>query len=376
MLHALSFALSIGCASSEPASPAEAPLDADDAGSPADAGAGAPNECSDTSFDACRYQGSVHTVRQLDAGTVHDPLLDRDNPIVVRAPGDAPGPFPVVVFSHGGELDDRGHLLSQVWGETIASFGYVVIHVGHTVPSRAETRRMCRLASVPIAECTNATFAVDAVARPRDVIAILDDLPRIASLLAADGGPAIDAERIAVAGWSAGSTTGLGLAGSVREISPTVTRFRIVDERPLAFIALSPQGPGFAAYFETETENSWQEIDRPVLVATGDNDINPSNDGLFGIIRREAYEDLPGGGLDQHLLYSHLAEGVGRHGTYNLGDLGSADPDLSRLSLALVSTAAAFLDAELRDDADAIAYLASSQPAVLAGAAHTEWVVK
>ena len=72
------------------------------------------------------------------------------------------------------------------------------------------------------------------------------------------------------------------------------------------------------------------------------------------------------------LLYSNLPIGVGGHGTFNL-----RKPELARracrATVALDCVVrACFLDAYLRDDADAKAWLASGNAEVLAGEA--DWV--
>ncbi|MEJ7596674.1 MAG: hypothetical protein WKG01_02090 [Kofleriaceae bacterium] len=330
--------------------------------------------CNDLDGAGCEYASPAHPVAMIEGYTVEDPILVRANPILLRYPTDATGPLPIVVWSHGGDFDNNGHHLNDAWGETIAAAGWAVIHVAHTVPDATQIRAMCIHAGVSMAECTASTFQPASVARPRDVIALLDDLPAITARLRDLTGIEIDATRVVVAGWSAGSQAPLVLAGAVRTITPSLTRFAFSDPRPLAAIALSPQGPEFSGFFETATDNSWSAIGKPVLVMTGDNDLNPSNPTLSGGIRRRAFDDLTGGRLDQHLLYSPLPDGVGGHNTYNLGDAASDDVQLVRLSSALSSTLRAFLDRSIGDPAGA-AYLASDLPARLAGSA-TEWSSK
>lgn len=329
--------------------------------------------CNDADGVGCEYPFEAYVAGHLDGESVTDVANGRTNPITIRYPIGATGPRPVILWSHGGGLGDGGDLLSREWGDGFAEAGWVVIHVAHTNVTGAQVRSMCRFAHVPDPECTAGALQAEVLARPRDLIAILDDLPRLATVVHDRTGVDLAPERVIVAGWSAGSQGPLVLAGAMRAITPTLTHFQMPDPRPMAVIAISPQGPGFSGFFENGADTSWSQITRPVLVMTGDNDIKEVNPDLLGTIRRRAWDNLPGGNGDQHLLYSHIPAGIGEHGTYNLGDQGSDDPALVRLSAALLSTARAFVDA-VDGSTTAADYLGTQLPRRLAGDA--EWSTK
>ncbi len=323
-----------------------------------------------TDLATCEYVGKQLPIVERGAGTFTDPMTGRVLPLYVRFPM-GPGPYPVVIWSHGGDLNDTGHLLNDEWSRTIAANGYIVLHLAHVTLTQQTGMALCTLASVPMNECsygvepTNAESPFITIARPRDIIALLDQLPTLATALANAGGPTADTSKVVVAGWSGGSRAPLALFGAVRTLTPSVPRFAMTDPRPIAALTLSPAGGGFFGYFSTGTETSWQGVRGPVLVMTGQNDIKPDPPGLTGAIRRQAYDHQPADGK-RRLLYSNLPEGVGSHDTFNLGDLHSNDERLSRLSRALVSTALAYLDSVVLDDPDATAWLASDSASTLA----------
>ena len=64
--------------------------------------------------------------------------------------------------------------------------------------------------------------------------------------------------------------------------------------------------------------------------------------------------------------------GVGGYDAFNLADAASSDQRLSRLSRALRSSVLAFLDANIKSDATAKDWLATSNAKVLAGEADWE----
>jgi predicted dienelactone hydrolase len=63
----------------------------------------------------------------IEGLALHDEARHRDIPLKIHLP-DAPGPFPVIVFSHGAlaSKDDYAGL-ARYW----ASFGYVSVHPSH-----------------------------------------------------------------------------------------------------------------------------------------------------------------------------------------------------------------------------------------------------
>ncbi|MFK7984778.1 MAG: alpha/beta hydrolase family protein [Sandaracinaceae bacterium] len=354
----------------------EAPVDggAADGGRVGDGGPSDPGAaCREDALGACEYRPRQHTTDQVDGVMVDNPAYGRRFPITVRFPTDAEGPIPVIVASHGGTFNDMGHELLGTWGDTLASAGFGVIHIAHVEFGTPDATRLCEDLGIPEAECVaDGSYNPGVVFKPSDGVAVLDALEDIAAMLEDARGVRLDPSRVATLGWSGGTQVGLTLLGAERDVSPSV-RHTAADDRIAGAMALSPHGPGFSGYFASGSETSMDAVTRPILIATGDHDFKEGNPELLPSIRRQTFDNLPGGAGTQRLLYSRLPVGVGGHGTYNLGDLESDEPRLQRLSLALTSVARAFFDATLRDEAAARAYLDSDAPRVLAGADDTEW---
>lgn len=344
--------------------PADAAVDVSEP--PGDAGDG----CAD-----CSWAPERHATGMLEGGSVIDDTVDRTNAVLIRHPIDGGGPYPIVIWSHGGELVAGGERLAAEWGDLLASAGYVVVHVEHPPTTATVAAEVCALYGISMVDCESPEAGLVPVLRARDVAQVLAQLPSIVDFVERRTDIRVEGTRIAVGGWSAGSQAGLILAGAVRELELSHDRVAMPDPGVDAVIALSPQGPGFSGYFMTPAETSWDLVRVPVFVATGENDVKPANPDLTGAIRRQVWQSLPGTGR-QCLLYSLLPVGTGGHDTYNLEDASSTDARLVALSDALGLSVSAFLDATLRDRADAVAYLTSNAPRQVAGEELAEWEVR
>ena len=357
----------VGCGTAEPiedGGDGDVGGDVDAGASDPDSMPATPDGCSPDALQECAYEPRDFPVNAIDGLQVVNNKFDRVSPVLVRVPLGAPEPLPVIIFSHGGSYDRDGHLKSAAWGNTMAGAGFAVVHVAHVPP--ATLSLFCAEVGVSDDDCNLSDFESQAIVYPTDIRTVIDSLDEIE----AAAGVTFDRDAGAmVMGWSAGTNATLGAVGVVREITSTET-LQVADERITAAIALSPKGRGFGGHFvdDASGETSWDGIVTPVLVMTGENDLNPGNPGLFGSIRRDAYDHLPKF-RGHRLLYSLLpaGAGAGRHGTYNLADLDSPNVDVLNLSSALESAARAFADLHLRGDAAAAAYLDSSSLAILAG---------
>lgn len=323
--------------------------------------------CSASSLDACEYRvGSAAVTTQTVMVT--EPSSGRVLPVLVRKPAGA-GPFPVVLWSHGGGFNDMGQLLSSEWGETFARHGFVAMSIGHVTVNQAAGLALCAEGKVPMAECAPSADEDSngflALVKSRDVIAVLDALPTM------QVGVTLDLARVAVTGWSAGARAPQVVQGARFIPSASAVPYSAPHARVKAIIGLSPISPGYGGFFDGANGNSWDQLRGPVLMVTGNNDVKAAKPDLKGVDRRIAWDRQQADGR-RWLLFSKLPEGVGEHGTYNLTDLGSTDPRLSRLSRAIRSVALAFLDAELNGDADARAWLDSTDARTLAGDASWE----
>ncbi|MCC6623604.1 MAG: hypothetical protein IT385_20265 [Deltaproteobacteria bacterium] len=325
--------------------------------------------CSEQDLEACRYLDRGLELTRVEGFATTEPVTGRTLPLVARIPKKA-GPLPVVLWSHGGGFRAGGENESATWGAMMARHGYVVIHVGHAALEAGDAAALCDAASIPEGDCVPSededSNGLLAIGRSFDLEAVLDDLSRLSQLSVNRDGPALDLDRVALAGWSGGSRGPMVLMGA--KIKPTTNAPLFTNEHAMAKAAffMSPAGPPYAGYFIDDEESTWDAMRGPTFWCTGENDVKPDKVELTGAIRRAGYPTQPADGK-RLLLYSNLPVGVGGHGTYNLGDLESDDARLVRLSQAIASVARAFLDASLFDDAQAKAWLASDKADVLAG---------
>lgn len=297
-----------------------------------------------------------HTITVLDGYVVDDVARQREVPVLVRYPAEllaAPGPrLPLVVWSHGGGPNVDGRLGSPEWSEAFVRAGYIVIHMSHVPRSTEQATALYAEFGLTLTEgveCFN-HLQVD---RPRDARAVLDALPLIEAAFPILAGR-IDNTRIAMAGHSFGAYTTRTLAGAVVDLCPAPAlappgfahhRVSFRDDRPVAFLPLSPQGPGRFGFFELPGEHSWQTLDRPDFSATGAGDATPGE---------EAADRVRGFQImaphDKFLLYINSPNAI--HATFNLND--PAQPQMEALIRA---SGVAFLDANVRGNARAAAWL-------------------
>ncbi len=332
--------------------------------------------CAEDDLPACDYPPAGLSYKTIDGPSLTDEVTGRVLPVRLRIPiSTTSTSSPVVVWSHGGALSDTGHLMSDAWGDVLASHGYVVIHVGHALLDGETGPAVCGLASIPTADClTGADDGENSllvIVRSYDLRAVLRKLPALSTASVDGGGPALDLDRVAVAGWSGGSRGPILLMGAKVNTVGGAPRFDNPDPLPRAAVALSPTGPGFGGFYDTGTETSWDTLRGPTLLVTGANDVKDKSPGLTGPVRRTPFDKQPADGA-RWLLYSNLPVGVGGHGSYNLGDIASNDTRLVRLSRAVRSSVLAFLDAKVRGNAAAALWLSSDAARVLAGDA--EWL--
>ncbi len=158
-------------------------------------------------------------------------------PPASEAPPATGGPFPLVVFSHGGGVSSpaRYELLFNAW----AAAGYVVAAPKYPLSST----------SLPGANG-------DAVNQPADVSFLISEMVRLSADRASPYAGLVDGERVAVAGHSLGAATTLGVAFNGC----------CVDRRIDAGIVMA----GGEAFFPAE---QWfNGIRTPILVVHGDDD--------------------------------------------------------------------------------------------------------
>jgi hypothetical protein len=312
-----------------------------------------------------------------------------------------------VIWSHGGS-DGRTspQNVAVEWGQVFLRAGFVTIAIAHAPRSADEVEAMCielELGNCDVDDCMTALECrreVDGTTqegvcevgtcrywkplnwdRPHDVSAVIDFLEReTAEGARLDG--LIDPSRIVYAGHSAGSGGTLMVAGATRLFGDQ--EVLSIDERPIAFISCSPQGPGYQGLTEDSLSGapcrrlapeSDACLTRPHLFMTGLGDLAGQ---WTSEERRSTFYHVPEG--DKYLLWN--TELAARHGTFNFDNdacerfAGSQGLDTELYPERcdtyrrwLRSAALAFLDAVVHDRAEAHEYLLSDSLQILSNAA-------
>ncbi len=290
---------------------------------------------------AYRPDPGPYAIQVAESVSLAFPALEKDLDLRITFPmgATAPASLPAIIFSHGGRCDrDRYTHLADHW----ASHGYVVIQPAHLDSS-----------SLPPPKIRGMRMMIEAVRTRRlDMVHVLDSLDAIGALVPGLGGR-IDASRVAAAGHSLGGGTALSVTGLVMIDPSNDTAFGFRDERFDALLLITDPGNS-----PMMPETPWRVVALPTLVATGTNDFS----GLVRHIRksRSVYRYPAGVGFaatDNHYLFVDDMD-------HYLGGLicKPRDGDLPDADAAYIigGVSVAFLDAYLRDDADARAFLAAA----------------
>ncbi len=290
-----------------------------------------------------------HAVRHVDGLAVDSGRVYGARPIPYRVyyPEGVDGPLPVVVWSHGGAPGKRDPATSgPVWGRVLAGAGYASVHPAHGPLTRAEREAQC--AAIGVTACE--TFKFNDWQRPHDLTFLLDHLAAL-DPAAAPWAARLDFARLGVVGHSAGSGATATLAGAVRQWEGATLRH--ADDRPLAFVLLSPQGRGDAGF----SDGSWDGITRPVLFASGSEDgatpearLDPFR-GVSSDVAVHYWVDHPGA---QHTLFELKEQACLRATRDRAACRALAEP--------MADAVVGFLDAHVRGDARARAWLDALDP--------------
>jgi len=277
-----------------------------------------------------------------------DAVRNREVPVKFYFPRTGPGPFPVIIFSHGLGGSREGY---QYLGEDWASHGYVSVHLQHLGSDEAVWKN-AGLFHIKSAMRESFSDPQNARDRARDVSFAIDQLEK----LNRDSSPLqhrLDLSRIGMAGHSFGAETALMVAG---ERAPELNE-DLTDPRIKAAIAMSPPIP--------KLKSSWNQafapIRIPIFVMTGTLDTldTPANE------RRIAYDktSAPGTCL---VIFNGLD-----HMTFS-GHVRLTERAKDRKFHPLICDATtAFWDAHLRGNAQAKAWLEKGGFAALMGEAGT-----
>lgn len=264
----------------------------------------------------------------------------REVPVKLYRPMGAPGPWPVVLISHG--LGDSRDTLGYL-ARYLCSHGYYLAAMQH------------QGSDMSLGEGTNRLVAAwrlwRASRQPRNYLLRAQDLAFVlAELSQRDRRPGpwrhhLDLARVAVMGHSMGALTALYAAGQVFSGAAEPRSLRHPALR--AFIALSPPVPPD----QEDHARAYAGMDLPGLYITGGED-----EAFIGSTqaheRRLPFEHSLR--RDQYLLWLHQAD----HRTPLGYPAGGDRPPCEALYHQLIRMACqGFLDAYLRKDAAALAWL-------------------
>lgn len=299
---------------------------------------------------ACAHAGFAGEVRVIDQVWT-DPARKREVPVRIHMPP-GPGPFPVILFSHGlGGSRAGGARWGRVWAEN----GFISIHLQHAGSDETLWKDKRPLAGL---DSLRRAMTVDnGRLRAGDVSFAID---RVLALRSA-GDPLLapaDATRIGMSGHSFGARTTITVVSQPR------------DARIRAAIVFSPAGEASEAL---NRERSGR-IEAPFMSVTGTEDRVPL---LLGEAeggpqaRRVPYGFMPA--PDKYLLVLNGAD----HMFFNGEPEGRKWSDANReVHAPLVERATvAFWKAYLGDDAGARAELTAGAIAAAVGV-NGEWSAK
>ena len=274
--------------------------------------------------------------------TVHDAKRDRDIPLRVFLPATT-SPAPVVVFSHGlGGSREGGPYLGEHW----SARGYAVVYVQHAGSDDSVWKGVAPIERM--AAMKRAASLQNYLLRVQDVPAALDQL---AVWNKESGHPLtgrLDLGHVGMSGHSFGAQTTQAVAG---QTFPGAAGRRFTDARIRAAIALSPDRPAIG-----DAKAAFSAVEIPWMLMTGTKDT-----GVVGSAtpesRRAVFPALPPG--DKYEVVLDKAEHSAFSDRPLPGDIEPRNPNHHRVILALST---AFLDAFLKDDADAKAWLNGDGP--------------
>ncbi len=270
---------------------------------------------------------------------VPDPARDREIPIKVYLPK-IDEPVPVVLFSHGlGGSREGAAYLGRYWAEQ----GYVGVFLQHPGSDREILRQGGFSESNPaIKQAMRIGPYLDRVADVQRVIDMLEvavedpDHPLYRR---------INPARIAMSGHSYGSHTTQALMGQRNPLRSGESS--LTDHRITCFILMSP-----TPHRRLSDRMSFGSVNRPVLCMTGTEDTSPLGSQVSAEDRRRVYQGLPAGGKFQ-LVFEQ-----GDHMVFSGYQHRGRPPHDPRYHRAIQVITTAFLAAYLRDDREALAWLA------------------
>ena len=300
-----------------------------------------------TAIDFPKLVDTSRGTRDQDANT-----SGREVPITMHVPA-GPGPFPVIVVSHGAGGDRDTH---SGQAQHLASHGYAVLCVEHIGSNRARLKAGGLRLMQTIEAMTR--DANEVLTRPKDIAFAIDCAQRWNQSHETLRGR-LDLGRIGVMGHSFGAYTTMvtcGMRPAVDWLTPRIEPGKglgpdLRDSRVTCGVALSPQGVG-EPFFIAE---SFATLQVPLLGITGSKDAAQAGNTALG--RKAAFALWPKG--DHRFVW--LAGASHNDFTSASGATGLSLPGPNRADVQRVTRAAtlAFFDLHLKGLPDAAARLST-----------------
>lgn len=229
--------------------------------------------------------------------TKTDNSRNRTLPLKIYFPKNSTAkPYPVILFSHGGTGSEASMEAYRYFGTYMASNGYVCIH--------------------PNQEKTNAKLSED---KPLDMSFILDLIQQNQLPVPGFAG-SFDMTKVGAAGHSFGGYATIALSGSKMYEGNTIVTY--TDSRIKSFVVLSPSGKDQYGLYINATDNSWNQINKPVYCILGEYEIETDGGGNYQEPgwRLQAYNYMPAGDKYQSVLPKVLHHHFNDRGTPALGE--------------------------------------------------------
>lgn len=278
---------------------------------------------------------------QAQNGIWQDPSRDRDIPYKVYFAPEAPGPRPVVIFSHGlgGSREGAAYI-----GERLASWGYVAVHIQHPGSDEAVWKGLTDMQAIIAALVESAKNIQNSIDRFNDiylVIAALNSMNEPGEFLAGR----LDMARLGMSGHSFGAVSTLVAAGM--RLGPN-GQYQFKEKSFRAGIAYSPNKPQYARSYD----KAFSDIRIPILHFTGTEDANPIDPDAVPADRRVPFDHIQAHG--QYLITLAGGDHMVFSGTPRLAGPRATDEAYHAL---ILEASLAFWDAYLMDDPAALAWL-------------------
>jgi len=273
--------------------------------------------------------------------TVHDAARNRDLPVRVYLPRNS-APEPVILFSHGLGGSRAG---SVFLGEHWAARGYVAVFLQH--PGSDDSVWKDEPVIERMRAMNQAASLNNFLLRVRDVPAVLNQLEIWNADKTNPLAGRLDLKKVGMSGHSFGAVTTEAVSGETLPIGGQ----KFADPRIMAAIVFSPSAPRGGG-----TAKAFGAVSIPWMLMTGTKDIASIGNADMKS-RLAVYPALHG--APKYELVLHNAE----HSVFTdralPGEREPRNPNHHRVILALST---AFLDAYLRGDPEALAWLNGSGP--------------